>query len=118
MPLPFERTRAMLDVRLFLLELTDPGLTHRVPRALRGRADSLLKHFPTNADIERVHQALPDCFGAVPPFRTRAELAAELVHKSKPPEGIGGRSEAGKDGGLPGEGTDGAPALAGNKNGD
>ena len=84
MTLPFERTRAMLDVRLFLLELTDPGLTHRVPRALRGRAASLLKHFPTNADIERVHQALPDCFGAVPPFRTCAELAAELVHKSKP----------------------------------
>ena len=46
MTLPFERTREMLDVRLFLPELTDPGLTHREPRALRGRAASLLKHFP------------------------------------------------------------------------
>lgn len=118
MTLPFERTRAMLDVRLFLLELTDPGVTHRVPHALRGRAASLLKHFSTNADIERVHQALPDCFGAVPPFRTRAEFAPELMHKSKPPEGIGGRSEAGKDGDFPGEETDGAPAPTGNKNGD
>ena len=117
MTLPFERTRAMLDVRLFLREMTDPALTPRVPRAMRGRAASLLKHFPTNADIKQAHQALPDCFGAVPPFRTRAELAAELVHKSKSLEGISGRAEAGKDGDLPGEETDGAPALTGNKNG-
>jgi len=118
MTLPFERMCAMLDVRLFLRELTDPRLTPRIPRAMLGRSASLLKHFPTNADIERAHQALPDCFGAVPPFRTRAELAAELVHKSKPLEGIRGRSEAGKDWDLPGEQTDGAPSLTGNKNGD
>jgi hypothetical protein len=85
---------------------------------MRGRAASLLKHFPTNADIEQAHQVLPDCFGAVPPFRTRAELAAELVHKSKPLKEIDDRVEAGKDGDLPGEEIDGDPALTGNKNGD
>ena len=118
MTMPFERIRTMHDVRLFLLELTDPALTPRVPRALRGRATSLLKHFPTNTDIEQAHQALPNCFGAVPPFRTRAELAAELVHKSKPLEGIGGKSESGKDGDLLGKQTEEDPELAGNKNGD
>lgn len=122
MTLPFERTRAMLDVRLFLLELTDPALTPRVSRAMRGRAASLLKHFPTNADIEQAHQAFPDCFGAVPPFRTRAEhaakLAVELAPTSKPLKEIDDRVEAGKDGDLPGEEIDGDPALTGNKNGD
>ena len=45
MTLPFERTRATPDVRLFLRELTDPALTPRVPRAMRVRAPSLLKPF-------------------------------------------------------------------------
>lgn len=118
MTLPFERTRAMHDVRLFLLELTDPARTPRALRTLRGKAVSLLKHFPTNADMEQVHKALPGCFGPVPPFLTRAELAAELMHTSKPLEEIGDWVEAGKDGDLPGEQTDGAPAPTGNKNGD
>lgn len=118
MTLPFERTRAMLDVRLFLLELADPALMPRVPRVLRGKAISLLKHYPMHADIEQAHQMLPDCFGPVPPFRTRAELAAELVPTSKPLEEIGDRVEAGKGGRLPGDQTDGAPARTGNKNGD
>lgn len=122
MTLPFERTRAMLDVRLFLLELTDQALTPRVPRAMRGRAASLVKHFPTNADIEQAHQALPDCFGAVPPFRTRAELAAELAVEltptSKPLKEVDNRVEVGSGRDMPGVQTDEAPALTGNKNGD
>ncbi|ABM39906.1 BPSL0761 family protein [Polaromonas naphthalenivorans] len=118
MTLPFERTRAMLDVRLFLRELTDPRLTPRIPRALRGKAASLLKHFPTNADMDRAHQALPDCFGPVPPFRIRAELAAEAAPKNKLLAGIRDTAQAGKGGRLPGEQTDGAPARTGSKNGD
>ena len=118
MTLPFERTRATLDVRLFLRELTDPALTPRVPRAMRVRAASLLKHFPKHADIEQAHKALPNCFGPVPPFRTRAELAMELVPTSKPLKEMGGRTQAGKDVDLPGEHTDGAHAPTGNKNGD
>ena len=118
MTLPFERTRAMHDVRLFLLDLADPVLMPRVPRALRGKAISLLKHYPMHADIEQAHKALPNCFGPVPPFRTRIELAAELMDTSKLLEEISDRVEAGKDGDLPGEETDGAPAPTGNKNGD
>lgn len=118
MTLPFERTRAMHDVRLFLLDLADPVLMPRVPRALRGKAISLLKHYPMHADIEQAHKALPNCFGPVPPFRTRAELAVELVPTSKPLKEIGGRTQAGKDVDLPGEHTDGAHAPTGSKNGD
>ena len=31
-------------------------------------AKALLKHYPTYADIEQAHKALPDTFGPVPPF--------------------------------------------------
>jgi hypothetical protein len=66
--IPFERTRAIVETKLFLLELMDPRVTPRVPHALRGKAKSLLKHFPTYADIEQAHKALPDTYGPVPPF--------------------------------------------------
>ena len=118
MTLPFERTRALLDVRLFLLELTDPGKIPRVPRALRGKAASLLKYFPTNADIEQAHKALPGCFGQVPPFRIRAEFAAELEPQDKPLEEISCRVEAGKGGRWPDNEPGGIPPKAGARNGD
>ena len=118
MTLPFERTRAALDVRLFLRELTDPALTPRVPRAMRVRAASLLKHFPTHADIERAHHALPDCFGPVPPFQTRVELAAELAPTSKLLAEISDTVEAGKGGDLPVDESGGSPPKIGTRNGD
>lgn len=68
MTIPFERTRALIETRLFLQELTDPKVTPRVPRAIRGKAKLLLKHFPTYADVEQAHKALPDTYGPVPPF--------------------------------------------------
>lgn len=118
MTLPFERTRAMLDVQLFLRELADPGLIPRVPPALCGKAASLLKHFSTNADMEQARQVLPECFGPVPPFRTRAELADELAPTPNPPEGIGGRAETEKGGSLPDGKPGGIPPKTGAKNGD
>ena len=68
MTIPFERTRAMIETKRFLLELTDPKVMPRVPRAIRGKAKSLLKHYPTYAEIEQAHKALPDTYGPVPPF--------------------------------------------------
>ena len=68
MTIPFERTRALIETKLFLLELTDPKITPRVPRAIRGKAKSLLKHYPTYAEVEQAHKALPDTYGPVPPF--------------------------------------------------
>lgn len=68
MTVPYERTRALIETKLFLLELMDPRATPRAPRALRGKAKSLLKHFPTDADIEQAHKALPDTYGPVPPL--------------------------------------------------
>jgi hypothetical protein len=50
MTLPFERTRAVLNTRLFLTDMLRPG--HVLKRDLRLRALRLLKHYPTELDME------------------------------------------------------------------
>lgn len=68
MTVPFERTRAVIATRELLKRLQVPKETPRIPRWLRGQAKALLRHYPTYADIEMVHKALPDVFGPVPLF--------------------------------------------------
>ncbi len=68
MTIPFERTRAVLQTRELLKRLMDSKDTPRVPRWLRGQAKLLLRHYPTVADIERVHRDVPDLFGPAPPI--------------------------------------------------
>jgi hypothetical protein len=76
MTIPFERTRALVQTKEYLEAMLDPKQTPRVPRWMRGRAKSLLRHFPGLAEIERSHKALPDEFGPVPPFsRMHAKTA-------------------------------------------
>ena len=61
MTLPDERTRAIQNARIFLQNLLDPKKTPKVPRNVRLQARSVLKHFPTNLDLQ---QAAKD-FGKV-----------------------------------------------------
>jgi hypothetical protein len=68
MTIPFERTRALISTSEFLIRLQDPKATPHVPKSVRGYAKSMLKHYPSYADIEQVHKVLPDLFGPVPPF--------------------------------------------------
>ena len=68
MTVPCERTRALIQTKEMLQRLLDPKETPRVPAWLRGHAAALLRHYPTYADIERAHKALPEVFGPVPPF--------------------------------------------------
>ena len=80
MTIPFERTRSLIQTYEFLRRLQDPKETPRVPRWVRGHAKALLKHYPTYADIEQAHKALPDTFGPVPPFsRLHASPQTEAV---------------------------------------
>jgi hypothetical protein len=60
MTVPFERTRALVQTKEFLAAMLDPMQTPRVPRWMRGKAKSLLKHYPGLAEIEMAHKALPD----------------------------------------------------------
>jgi hypothetical protein len=66
--IPFERTRSLILTKEFLQRLRNPKETPRVPKAIRLDAQTLLRHFPTYADIEQAHQALPELYGPVPPF--------------------------------------------------
>jgi hypothetical protein len=62
---PTDRTRALLKTRYFLEELTRPGDTPRVPRAIRDKARQLLRDYPGFDEIELAHKALPAVFGPV-----------------------------------------------------
>lgn len=63
MTLPFERNHAVSNVRDFLYMLMDSKQTPRVPKHIRTRARQLLKHYPTNYDMERACEKSPEIFG-------------------------------------------------------
>lgn len=60
MTLPDERFRAIVRTGEFLLELTDPQSTPRIPRTIRQRARGLLRHYPTSYHLERLAEKSPD----------------------------------------------------------
>lgn len=63
MTLPNERRNAVLNVRMFLLDLSNPRVTKRVPSEVRQTARALLKHYPSEYDMERVRAEAPVVFG-------------------------------------------------------
>lgn len=63
MTLPNERRLAVLRTEDFLKDLMDPKKTPRVPKEIRKRAYSCLKHFPGAYDMERAQQLAPKIFG-------------------------------------------------------
>ena len=65
MTLPYERTRAIIETRSFLEQLTNPRLTQEVPEPVRQQALALLRHYPFETEIDLAHIALPDWFGPV-----------------------------------------------------
>ncbi len=53
MTLPDERYRAVLMAERLLKDLCDRSKTPRVPREIRDRARSVLRHYPGEWDMER-----------------------------------------------------------------
>jgi hypothetical protein len=62
MTLPDERYRAVLRAEQFLKDLLDPSKTPRVPRDIRIRASGVLRHFPSQWDMDRAAWAAPTVF--------------------------------------------------------
>lgn len=52
MTVPIERTNAVLNTEKFLLDLLRPAVTPRVPKQVRERARSLLRHYPNSFDMD------------------------------------------------------------------
>lgn len=62
MTLPDERYRAVKSAEALLLDLLDPKQTPRVPKTVRARARAVLRHYPTQWDMDRVSAELPEIF--------------------------------------------------------
>lgn len=60
MTLPDERYRSICQARQFLIDLLDPGIYPRIPRAVRGEARRLLRHYPSTWDLDRLAEKSPD----------------------------------------------------------
>ena len=63
MTLPYERKTAVLNTQRFLLDLSNPRITPRVPKEIRDRARSLLKHYPSEFWMEEASEQAPKVFG-------------------------------------------------------
>lgn len=59
MTLPDERYRAIRLAESFLQDLTDPGKTPKIPRAVRARARSVLRHYPTAWHLDQLAERSP-----------------------------------------------------------
>lgn len=79
MTMPYERTWAVTNTREFLYELLDPKKTPRIPKSVRLRAGRLLKHFPTNLDMENVVEEGSAVFGSHPRPEDRSHYT--IPHK-------------------------------------
>lgn len=61
MTLPYERTRAVINTRDFLVRLCC-GEIRRIPGEVRQEARRLLKHYPSPLDLSQAAEASPDVF--------------------------------------------------------
>jgi len=63
MTLPDERKLAVIYTEQFLLDLCNPKATPRVPKEIRDQARRLLRHYPSNYDMDRAGEQAPSVFG-------------------------------------------------------
>jgi hypothetical protein len=66
MTLPDERFRALKQGKKLLEELCDPGRTPRVPSLVRDRARGVLRHFPSDFELERIADNCPEYLDKIP----------------------------------------------------
>jgi hypothetical protein len=62
MTLPDERYRAVVQTRRFLLDLCNTQHTPRVPKLIRDTARSMLRHYPSDWDMQRAAEGAPEVF--------------------------------------------------------
>lgn len=60
MTLPIERTNAVIRTEKFLIDLLDPKKTPRVPRSIRQDARNLLRHYPSEFEMNVIAEREDD----------------------------------------------------------
>ena len=68
MTLPDERYRAMRCGQQLLLDLLNPKVTPKVPKYIRQRALSILRHYPDSYHFTEIVNKLPEHFSINSPF--------------------------------------------------
>ena len=62
MTLPDERYRAVIQTRRFLLDLCNSQHTPRVPKLVRQTARSMLRHYPSDWEMQTAAREAPQVF--------------------------------------------------------
>ena len=83
MTLPDERYRAVLAAERLLKDLCDPSMTPRVPKTLRDRARSVLRHYPSKWDMDRAATHTPQVFETQDPIEDLQEWIVQGAAHSK-----------------------------------
>lgn len=60
MTTPEDRYRSLKQSRKLLEELCDPGKTPRVPSIIRDRARGILRHYPSDYELEQLATNNPE----------------------------------------------------------
>lgn len=63
MTLPYERVNAVNNTRIFLYLLIDPKKTPKVPKQVREVAQNLIKHYPSELDMDITARGEANVFG-------------------------------------------------------
>lgn len=62
MTLPDERYRAVVQTRRFLLDLCNPQHTPGVSKLIRDTARAMLRHYPSDWDMQQAAEGSPHVF--------------------------------------------------------
>jgi hypothetical protein len=79
MTLPDERYRAILMAEQLLKDLCDNRKTPRVPKIIRQRASSCLRHYPSEYHLDRISSRSPDVIVAQMEPLTRMVMSYEEI---------------------------------------
>ncbi len=88
MTLPDERYRAVKQAEQFLQDLLNPKKTPRVPKEIRVRAYSVLKHYPSAWDMDRVATACPEVFETRNQVEPLYKMVREHQERMQDPETV------------------------------
>ena len=83
MTLPDERYRAVLAAERLLKDLCDSSSTPRVPRAVRDRARSVLRHYPSKWDMDRAATLADHVFETKDPVDDLQEFLIKGIEKQQ-----------------------------------
>jgi len=85
MTMPDERFRAVQYAREFMRDLLDPKKTPKVPKAIRRRALSVLRHYPMECEMELAAEGHKDIFWTKKQFRE--QFPNIITSGMEPPNG-------------------------------